>query len=144
MTKSHLYKHKPLRYRIPAEPNQFSQCQQPHAPKAKTITHFVTSQLDSAIARYCPLWAYHSFMVLFLGFDMRTSQGVLMGSGASEFPKGGGEHVLIRHITTFPLVDVRSYNPPHLRGTGVLAGTSALNSIMALIPNCHIPDSTSS
>ena len=44
-----------------------------------------------------------------------------MESEASEFPKGlvlnGGEHVHIRHITPFSLVDVGSHNPLYLRGT---------------------------
>ncbi|RXI01411.1 hypothetical protein DVH24_014760 [Malus domestica] len=32
--------------------------------------------LDFALARYCHLWAYHSFMNLFLGTQTRTSQWI--------------------------------------------------------------------
>ncbi|RXH83968.1 hypothetical protein DVH24_013213 [Malus domestica] len=74
--------------------------------------------LDSAVTRYCPLWAYHFLTVLFLGTQTRTSQWdcshpnslnfeVPMKYVTSEFPKG----LIRRHITPSPLVDVGSYNP---------------------------------
>ena len=82
--------------------------------------------LDSILARYCPLWAYHSLTVLFLGTHTRTSQwvthhgialaryslnfGVPTEPEASELPKGLvlGRDVNI-HIRITPLGNVRSH-----------------------------------
>ncbi|KAM1131448.1 hypothetical protein ACFX19_046680 [Malus domestica] len=92
----------------------------------------ITSRARSTtVARYCPLWAYHSLTVLFMGTHTRTSQwvthhgsalvryslnfGVPMEPEASELPKnlvlGRDENI---HLRITPLGDVGCHNPPPL------------------------------
>ncbi|RXH72611.1 hypothetical protein DVH24_012295 [Malus domestica] len=102
--------------------------------------HTSHPSLDSAVTRYCPLWApttpSRNFLVCHQSWDCSRPNslnfGVPMKSEASEFPKGfvlyGGVHLHIGHITPSPLV----YGP------NILVSTLTPHGKVALIPFCHI------
>ncbi|CAN6566896.1 unnamed protein product [Malus baccata var. baccata] len=108
---------------------------------------------STTVARYCPLWAYHSLTVLFLGtheqllngspilgvlWPLSLNFGVPTEPEASELPKGlvlGRDENI--HLRITPLGDVGCYNPPPLGARRPRRHTSGQG--LALIPNCHIP-----